>query len=163
MSYRAFKRLLGETSLERKCRFLFGAGILVLITASFWLYAYQTEHLAYDQTANTCRALVDPVFEKWHLSYVLDRQEKRLAPESKDQAQKLIDLIQQLRQARTEADSLLVEKLGRYQYRLLRENQPFEDSYERELFKEFQKGDGPKNEDTRLRADDKLLLYYAAV
>ena len=25
MSYRAFKRLLGETSLERKCRFLFGA------------------------------------------------------------------------------------------------------------------------------------------
>ena len=24
MSYRAFKRLLGETSLERKCRFLFG-------------------------------------------------------------------------------------------------------------------------------------------
>ena len=29
MSYRAFKRLLGETSLERKCRFLFGAFILV--------------------------------------------------------------------------------------------------------------------------------------
>ena len=32
MSYRAFKRLLGETSLERKCRFLFGAGTLLLIT-----------------------------------------------------------------------------------------------------------------------------------
>ena len=29
MSYRAFKRLLGETSLERKCRFLFGAFILL--------------------------------------------------------------------------------------------------------------------------------------
>ena len=55
MSYRAFKRLLGETSLERKCRFLLGAGILLLITASFWLYAYQTEHLAYDQTTTTCR------------------------------------------------------------------------------------------------------------
>ena len=28
MSYRAFKRLLGETSLERKCRWLLGAGVL---------------------------------------------------------------------------------------------------------------------------------------
>ena len=37
MSYRAFKRLLGETSLERKCRFLFGAFILLLIAGSFWL------------------------------------------------------------------------------------------------------------------------------
>src|SRR2546426_478382 len=45
MSYRAFKRLLGETSLERKCRFLFGIGVFVLIWLSFWFYAYQTEHL----------------------------------------------------------------------------------------------------------------------
>src|SRR3954469_17960888 len=58
MSYRAFKRLLGETSLERKCRFLFGAFILLLITGSFWLYARQTEHLAYDQIETTCRLLV---------------------------------------------------------------------------------------------------------
>jgi signal transduction histidine kinase len=59
MSYRAFKRLLGETSLERKCRFLFGGFILLLITASFWLYARQTEHLAYDQLPTTCRLLVN--------------------------------------------------------------------------------------------------------
>ena len=39
MSYRAFKRLLGETSLERKCRFLFGSGVVLLIWLSFWLYA----------------------------------------------------------------------------------------------------------------------------
>ena len=48
MSYRAFKRLLGETSLERKCRFLMGTGSLVLITASFWFYARQTERIAYE-------------------------------------------------------------------------------------------------------------------
>ena len=30
MSYRAFKRLLGETSLERKCRWLLGAGVLLV-------------------------------------------------------------------------------------------------------------------------------------
>ncbi len=36
MSYRSLKRVLGETSLERKCRFLFGACLLMLITGSFW-------------------------------------------------------------------------------------------------------------------------------
>ena len=58
MSYRAFKRLLGETSLERKCRFLFGAFILLLITGSFWFYARQTEDVAYDQIVTTCRLLM---------------------------------------------------------------------------------------------------------
>src|SRR3974390_2657174 len=67
MSYRAFKRLLGETSLERKCRFLFGGFILLLITGSFWLYAHQTEHLAYDQLTTTSRLLVPPVLARTHL------------------------------------------------------------------------------------------------
>ncbi len=35
MSYQSFKRVMGETSLERKCRFLFGACLLLLITGSF--------------------------------------------------------------------------------------------------------------------------------
>ena len=48
MSYRAFKHLLGETSLERKCRWLLGAGVLLLMTGSFWVYAKQTEDLARD-------------------------------------------------------------------------------------------------------------------
>ena len=34
MSYRAFKRLLGETSLERKCRFLLGGFILLQTIAA---------------------------------------------------------------------------------------------------------------------------------
>src|SRR3954453_11542085 len=64
MSYRAFKRLLGETSLERKCRFLFGAFILLLITASFWLYARQMEHLAYEQIVNTSRLLLVQIVDR---------------------------------------------------------------------------------------------------
>jgi signal transduction histidine kinase len=63
MSYRAFKRLLGETNLERKCRFLFGAFILLLISGSFWLYAHQTETLAYDQLPTLCRLLVGKVVD----------------------------------------------------------------------------------------------------
>src|SRR5262245_21231338 len=61
MSYRAFKRLLGETSLERKCRFLFGGFILLLITGSFWLYARQTEYLAYNQLQTTSRLVVSQI------------------------------------------------------------------------------------------------------
>ena len=78
MSYRAFKRLLGETSLERKCRFLFGAGILVLITLSFWLYAYLTEQLAYNQAVTTCRLLVFPILAQHHVPY-LRRQDRAAA------------------------------------------------------------------------------------
>jgi signal transduction histidine kinase len=73
MSYRAFKRLLGETDLERKCRFLLGGGILVLVTLSFWGYARQTETLAYDQMDNSCRLLVPPILANEHLE--TDRKE----------------------------------------------------------------------------------------
>ena len=48
MSYRSLKRVLGETSLERKCRFLFGACLLMLITGSFWWYGRSTEELVYE-------------------------------------------------------------------------------------------------------------------
>ena len=64
MSYRSFKKLLGETSLERKCRFLLGGFILLLISGSFWLYARQTEDLAYDQTISLCRLLVQNVIDE---------------------------------------------------------------------------------------------------
>ena len=59
MSYRSIKRVLGETSLERKCRLLFGACLLLLITTSFWLYSFQTEWIVNDQNRNTGRLLVD--------------------------------------------------------------------------------------------------------
>jgi signal transduction histidine kinase len=70
MSYRSFKRVLGETSLERKCRFLFGGCLLLLITASFWWYGEKTETLLYKQNRNKGRLLVDTIMaiahmEKW--------------------------------------------------------------------------------------------------
>jgi len=68
MSYRAFKRLLGETDLERKCRFLLGAGILLLMSLSFWGYARQTEELAYDQMRTSGRLLVPHILAQEHLS-----------------------------------------------------------------------------------------------
>ena len=67
MSYRAFKRLLGETSLERKCRWLLGAGVLLLVSGSFWVYAQQTESLAYEQLETTGRALLSHIVAQMHV------------------------------------------------------------------------------------------------
>jgi two-component system, NarL family, sensor histidine kinase BarA len=66
MSYRSLKRMLGETSLERKCRFLFGSGLLLLITGSFYFYARQTTDLVYRQNTTTARLLVAPVVLEKH-------------------------------------------------------------------------------------------------
>jgi len=66
MSYRSIKRVLGETSLERKCRFLFGACLLLLITASFWSYSYLTEKLVEEQNPIKGRLLVDQVMLAMH-------------------------------------------------------------------------------------------------
>jgi two-component system, NarL family, sensor histidine kinase BarA len=66
MSYRTFKRLLGETSLERKCRFLFGGGLLILITLSFGLYGSLTSGLVDEQNRITGRLMVLPIILKRH-------------------------------------------------------------------------------------------------
>ncbi len=61
MSYRSFKRLLGETNLERKFRFLFGVCMLFLITGSFWSYGRATERLVDKQNFYKGQLLVDQV------------------------------------------------------------------------------------------------------
>ncbi len=66
MPYRSIKRVLGETSLERKCRFLFGACMLLLITAAFWWYGSRTEKLVYEQNPIKGRLLVDQVMLAMH-------------------------------------------------------------------------------------------------
>ena len=66
MTYRNIKRLLGETSLERKCRLLFGGGLLLLISGSFWIYARQTQKLVFVQNADLARSLVASVIIEKH-------------------------------------------------------------------------------------------------
>lgn len=138
MSYRAFKRLLGESSLERKCRFLFGAFILALITLSFWFYAYQTEHLAYAQAANSCRLLVEPILRLHGL------------PEAKRE----IALKGVVPQERGK-ESL------QPQYKFLGEHESDMEPYDRDLLKEFQKSEAEKSEDSRVQRNDQVMFYYA--
>ena len=150
MSYRAFKRLLGETSLERKCRFLFGAGILVLIALSFWLYAYQTEHLAYQQAVTSCRLLVAPILAQQHLQHLRSQTEPKLDGKALAQAFALPD------------DSLPPDAGREYQYHFLQEGK-FDDSYERDLFKDFLRNDPDRVEDARLRPNEQSMLYYTPI
>jgi signal transduction histidine kinase len=66
VSYRSFKHLLGETSLERKCRFIFGLGIFLLVTISFLLYGQKTETLVKKQTTLSARMLVPDILKNIH-------------------------------------------------------------------------------------------------
>ena len=59
MSYRTIKKALGETNLERKCRWLFGACLLPLIMGSFWWYGSQTDQIVVEQNRFVGEALVD--------------------------------------------------------------------------------------------------------
>jgi two-component system sensor histidine kinase BarA len=175
MSYRAFKHLIGETSLERKCRFLFGGGILLLITVSFLLHAYQTEDLAYEQTYTTCRVLVNQIFDKHHTPFVVKWQREQLEKEllAKGPSQKEIeDALQKnartwekVLQSREDDDKQAAERFGlKYQYQVLRPDQL--DSSERDLFKdfkEFTKSDEPKQETKRLSANEGILHYYGVI
>ena len=156
MSYRAFKRLLGETSLERKCRFLFGSGVFVLITLSFGLYTYKTEHLAYGQAEKDCRLLVAPSLLQQHL-IKRNRSEK----DKFDKTKFVWQILAPVEQPGNLEDILLKEP-GKeaLQFHFLNDN--FDDPYEDKLYKEFQR-DASKLEDSRLRPNDQVLIYYAPI
>jgi len=159
MSYRAFKRLLGETSLERKCRFLFGGFILLLITASFWFYARQTEELAYDQITTTCRLLVN---------HIVARQiATKCRPKGEKQPEKEAARAQSMDEFRTQWEDTWPTSLKDYEYQFIvpnatkAENKP-DDEYAQQRLKEFM-ADPKKNEDTQLLLARKETHYYGAI
>lgn len=144
MSYRAFKRLLGETSLERKCRFLFGAGILLLITASFWWYARMTEDLAYDQTETTGRLLVSPIIAQLHRNVNNQKLQKALEDFQKTWEKHWPEAVQQ------------------YKYSILKPNAHNYAADEQKLMKDFLE-DRDKFEERRWVSAKGEFNYYSAV
>ena len=66
MSYRSIRDILGETSLERKVRFLFGLCLFVLIAGSFWWYGSRTEQLVFSSSRATGRHVVDAIMLQHH-------------------------------------------------------------------------------------------------
>jgi signal transduction histidine kinase len=144
MSYKAFKRLLGETSLERKCRWLLGAGVLVLMTGSFWVYAKQTEDLAYEQLETTGRALLSPIVARMHV---------------KGDQLTAVDEFQRLTEENWPAT------LKGYNYRLIKpdskdpDTQPTSD----DLTALHRIQNDKKNEETRQAPKENAFYYYGAI
>lgn len=68
MSYRSIKRVLGENSLERKCRILFGLCMLVLIGGSFWGVMRFTEDFIREETRKKAREMLEMHLLKAHLA-----------------------------------------------------------------------------------------------
>jgi len=152
MSYRSFKRVLGETSLERKCRFLFGACLLVLITLSFFWYGTKTEDLVTKQNRIKGSLLVDTIM-------VLTHGEKlETNPEFKDFVETLNSNLQ--RQA--------------YQPSFVRPGNAYDsdgkpvDRFERELMSKFEEASRPKSTDdavweSRTEDNGREYQYYEAI
>ncbi|MCH5377024.1 MAG: ATP-binding protein, partial [Planctomycetes bacterium] len=66
MAYRSIKRVVGETGLERKCRFLFVACLSVLLFGSFWWVEHIAEELVKDTAIRKARDLVDASLLRQH-------------------------------------------------------------------------------------------------
>lgn len=145
MSLRTLKRLLGESSLERKCRLLLGGGIFILVFCSFWLYARQTENIAYDQVVTSGRLLVHPFLVTLHLS-----------PEEKAS----MELFNK------QWEDNWVTKENDYHYELLKfdaqdpKNRPAAD--EIQLMEQF-RHDPKKPEEVRSHRGRENIYYYAPI
>lgn len=165
MSYKAFKRLLGETSLERKCRFLFGGFILILIIGSFSLYAYQTEHLAYEQIPTTCRLLVSQIVD-----HLLTSVCKPVGPQGKaieGASPVTVDTAKALADFRRQWEKTWPRALKEYRYRLILpnatkpENKP-DDQFGNEQLQDFV-NNPDHNEENKLYLSRSVNHYYAAI
>lgn len=82
ISYRVLKKFIGETSLERKCRFLFGFALLILITGSFWLYDLRTQQLIESQQVLAARSLVPRILQLHHYRLFMTQEEPAAGDQS---------------------------------------------------------------------------------
>ena len=84
MSYRGIKRVLGESNLERKCRWLFGVCLLGLVILAFWGVSRIAENLAERIMLSKGRervrmALLDLHWEMWETDETKQAFRKQLS------------------------------------------------------------------------------------
>jgi signal transduction histidine kinase len=86
MSYRTFKRVLGETNLERKCRWWFGISLFVLLSLSFFWYGQRTDELVDENVHTLSRELVRAGWQKLHIEKLagLEGATKKARGDAKD-------------------------------------------------------------------------------
>lgn len=146
MSYRSLKHVLGETSLERKCRILFGVCLFFLITGSFWWYGTETEQLLDKQNEKTARLLSDTAFATHHW----DKLEQELINEGRVQQDFREDLLEPF------VDGMKAQ----YEWSFIRSNRTEDsadsaDAKERELWQQFTR-DRPQVVGDKLIGEDDI-------
>ena len=77
MAQQSWRRVLGETSLERKCRLLFGFWLTLLISGAFWGVEKVSSDLILKNTRTTARDVVDIALLKPHFNYWETREDKQ--------------------------------------------------------------------------------------
>ena len=93
MSYRGFTKAIGETSLERKCRWLFGACLLPLIAGSFWWYGQRQNDVMVEQFRYTGERLANAALVELHMTKqeddpAMQRADEKLADELRSETYK---------------------------------------------------------------------------
>lgn len=112
MSYRTIRQVLGETSLERKCRVLFGVCLLFLIGGSFYFASRISEDLAESGIRSRGSDLI--ALRLVYLHGVLDEVEQSPAVRKQDYVEHLFaDLV---RNQNYEWKSLIPEGAPQLQY-----------------------------------------------
>jgi len=94
MSYRSLKRVLGETSLERKFLVLFGIALLILIAGSFSWYRLITEKLVYEASRESARGLVDTIVVLQHAK-IMQNADGKIG--DKNRGEGFVELIEDLK------------------------------------------------------------------
>jgi two-component system, NarL family, sensor histidine kinase BarA len=163
MSYRSIKRVLGETSLERKCRFLFGACLFVLITVSFWWYGRQTGELVYRQNPMMGRLLVVQGLVSEHFKKVGVEDAQKVSLAWSDLTNQFVEMKDY------QWNAVLPDRRGQPVPVVTDLYRP-KDSFERELLEEFDKADpakamasGVREYRDRLSEDGGNYEYYQPI
>jgi signal transduction histidine kinase len=79
MAYKAFKRVLVENNLERKCLLLFGVSLSLLISGAFWYAERNAEFLVEEKIKQTGRDFVDLSLLRHHVETITHLKEDELA------------------------------------------------------------------------------------
>ncbi len=89
MAYNSLKRIFGETKLELKLLFLFGAGLLLVIVSAFWWYGQRTKALVFEQNRNTAQLVLKEHLLATHLgAYRTKLTNPAFLPPSPDEVNK---------------------------------------------------------------------------
>jgi signal transduction histidine kinase len=144
MSYRSIKRVLGETSLERKCRLLFGACLLVLITGTFWWVENIAGKLVMISTQKQASDLVGVILIKLH-SVTFETRPNLDDPDKKEAREWLSEIIADFEESENYSHRV-VSLNPNYWIRHINA-QPPQDDVEAELMRELERKQRQRKEE----------------